>query len=187
MARAGLALDAEEHGAPGAVQVPGRERRAVEVGEPFALVGGDELGAQLRALSFRHPRGLVGNLAPEDQAAGAVRFDDSPLGADADDAARQLLTAQAACLAANGCAGSVPLPEGVMVYSDQEKHLEPLAATKVQRAEVIDELYAAVVDGEAPLHDGEWALATTEACLAILQSAREQKEIALRNQTGLRT
>ena len=80
-----------------------------------------------------------------------------------------------------------PLPEGVMVYSNQEKHLEPLAPPPVQRAEVIDELYAAVVEGKPPLHDGEWALATTEACLAILQSAKEQKEIALTNQTGLRT
>jgi phthalate 4,5-cis-dihydrodiol dehydrogenase len=80
-----------------------------------------------------------------------------------------------------------PLPEGVMVYSDQEKHLEPLAAPKVQRAEVIDELYAAVIERKPPLHDGEWALATTEACLAILQSAKEQREITLKNQTGLRT
>jgi phthalate 4,5-cis-dihydrodiol dehydrogenase len=80
-----------------------------------------------------------------------------------------------------------PLPEGVWIYADGEKRLEPLAAPKVQRAEVIDELYAAVVEGKPPLHDGEWALATTEACLAILQSAKEQKEIALTNQTGLRT
>ena len=45
-----------------------------------------------------------------------------------------------------------PLPEGVMVYADHEKRLEPLPAPKVQRAEVIDELHAAVVDGKAPLH-----------------------------------
>ena len=80
-----------------------------------------------------------------------------------------------------------PLADGVWIYADGEKHLEPLPAPKVQRAEVIDELYAAVVEGKPPLHDGTWALATTEACLAILQSAKEQKEIALGNQTGLRT
>jgi len=80
-----------------------------------------------------------------------------------------------------------PLPEGVWIYSDGEKRLEPLAAPKLQRTEVIDELYAALIDGKPPLHDGEWALATTEACLAILQSAKEQKEIPLRNQTALRT
>src|SRR5258708_38654398 len=80
-----------------------------------------------------------------------------------------------------------PLPEGGWIVADGEKRREPLPAPKGQRAEVIDELYAAVVEGKPPLHDGEWALATTEACLAILQSAKEQKEIALTNQTGLRT
>jgi len=80
-----------------------------------------------------------------------------------------------------------PLSEGVWIYADTERRLDPLAAPKVQRAEVIDELYAAVVDGRPPLHNGEWALATTEICLAILQSAKEQREIPLRNQTALRT
>ena len=73
-----------------------------------------------------------------------------------------------------------PLPEGVMVYSNEKKPLEARPAPKVQRAEVIDELYGAVVDGKAPLHDGEWGTATMEVCLAILRSAKEQKEVALR-------
>ena len=80
-----------------------------------------------------------------------------------------------------------PLPEGVWIYADGERRLEALPAPQVQRAEVIDELYAAVVDGQPPLHDGAWALATTEVCLAILESARAQREITLRNQTALRT
>src|SRR3954469_17911613 len=71
-----------------------------------------------------------------------------------------------------------PLPEGVMVYSDERKHLAALPAPKAQRAPVIDELYAAVVDGKAPLHDGEWGTATMEVCLAILRSSREGKEVA---------
>ena len=79
-----------------------------------------------------------------------------------------------------------PLPEGVMVYGET-RHLEPLPPPKVQRAEVIDELYAAVVDGKPPLHGGEWGTATMEVCLAILRSAREQKEIPLQSQTALRT
>ena len=37
----------------------------------------------------------------------------------------------------------------------------------------------AVVEGKAPRHDGEWAMATMEVCLAMLRSAREQREIAL--------
>ena len=50
------------------------------------------------------------------------------------------------------------------------------------RAEVIDELYGAIVEGRAPPHGGEWALATMEVCFAILRSAREKKEVTLQNQ-----
>ncbi len=78
-----------------------------------------------------------------------------------------------------------PLPDGVWIYSDTEKRMERLDAPKVQRAAVIDELYAAVVDGRAPVHGGEWAMATMEACYAILQSAREQREVALQHQTTI--
>src|SRR5712691_697816 len=75
-----------------------------------------------------------------------------------------------------------PLPSGVMIYGDTEQRLDPLPPPEVPRAEVIDELYGAIVEGRAPLHSGEWALATMEVCLAILRSAREQKEVALQNQ-----
>ena len=72
-----------------------------------------------------------------------------------------------------------PLPTGVMIYADGEKRLDPLPPPQVPRVEVIDELYGAVVEGRAPLHDGEWAMATLQVCLAMLQSAREGKEILL--------
>jgi len=77
-----------------------------------------------------------------------------------------------------------PLPNGVMIYADGEKRLEPLPAPAVPRAGVIDELYGAIVEGRAPLHGGEWAMATLEVCLAMLRSAREQKEVALTSRTG---
>jgi phthalate 4,5-cis-dihydrodiol dehydrogenase len=80
-----------------------------------------------------------------------------------------------------------PLPSGVMVYANDAQRLEPLAAPAVPRAEVIDELYGAIVEGRAPLHSGEWALATMEVCIAILESARGQKEVELQNQIALRT
>jgi phthalate 4,5-cis-dihydrodiol dehydrogenase len=75
-----------------------------------------------------------------------------------------------------------PLPSGVMIYGDTERRLDALPRPAVPRAEVIDELYAAIVEGRAPPHSGEWALATMEVCLAILRSAREQKEVTLQNQ-----
>jgi len=74
-----------------------------------------------------------------------------------------------------------------MIYGDTERRLEPLPAPKVQRAEVIDELHAAVVDGKPPRHDGEWGAATLEVCLAILRSSREGREIELPGQTASRT
>jgi len=54
----------------------------------------------------------------------------------------------------------------------------------VPRAGVIDELYDAAVNRLTPLHDGVWGLATTEACLAILESARSGKEVPLKHQTS---
>ncbi len=78
-----------------------------------------------------------------------------------------------------------PLPMGVMVHEDGLGRLDPLPPPAVPRAEVIDELYAAVVDGRAPLHDGAWAMATLEVCLAMLRSAREGCEVPLRHQVGV--
>ena len=72
-----------------------------------------------------------------------------------------------------------PMPNGVMVYADGERRLEKLAPPQVPRVEVIDELYGAAMQGKPPLHDGEWAMATLQVCLAMLESARQGKEVAL--------
>jgi phthalate 4,5-cis-dihydrodiol dehydrogenase len=72
-----------------------------------------------------------------------------------------------------------PLPNGVMVYGDDAKRLEDIPAPPIPRAEVVDELYAAVTSGAPALHSGEWGLATLEICLAILESARTAGEVEL--------
>jgi len=77
-----------------------------------------------------------------------------------------------------------PMPNGVMIYQNGTARLDPLPAPAVPRAEVIDELYAAVVNGKQPLHDGIWAMATMEVCLAMLQSAREGRDIAMSAQVA---
>lgn len=79
-----------------------------------------------------------------------------------------------------------PTPDGVMIYGDDNVRLDPVPVPAIPRAEVIDEFYAAVVDGKPPLHDGEWSRATLEVCLAIRDSAQAQVEIMLRHQVGLR-
>ncbi|HET7887141.1 MAG TPA: Gfo/Idh/MocA family oxidoreductase [Bradyrhizobium sp.] len=73
-----------------------------------------------------------------------------------------------------------PLPNGVMVYGDTARHLDELPSPKIPRAEVVDELYAAAMLDQAPLHSGEWGLATLEICLAILQAAKSGSEVKLR-------
>jgi phthalate 4,5-cis-dihydrodiol dehydrogenase len=77
-----------------------------------------------------------------------------------------------------------PMPNGVMIYESGTARLDPLPPPAVPRGEVIDELYGAVVDGKPPLHDGPWATATLEVCLAILQSSREGRDIALSHQVA---
>ncbi len=79
-----------------------------------------------------------------------------------------------------------PLPEGVMIYGDTEATLDRLPPPSVPRVEVVDELYAAVVHGQPPLHDGRWGMATLEICIAMLASAREGRDVALRDQVGAR-
>jgi phthalate 4,5-cis-dihydrodiol dehydrogenase len=79
-----------------------------------------------------------------------------------------------------------PTPRGIAIYEDDQQTFEALAPPAVARTEVIDELHAAVVHDRPPLHDGEWARATTEVCLAILESARTGAECTMRHQVGLR-
>jgi len=75
-----------------------------------------------------------------------------------------------------------PMPQGVLVHSDSERQLRLLERPPMPRHEVIEELCAAVLSGAEPLHSGEWGMATLEACLAILQSAQQRREIALHKQ-----
>lgn len=75
-----------------------------------------------------------------------------------------------------------PLPDGVRVYEDHQVDFQALTPPAVPRAEVIDELYAAVIDGVRPLHTGEWGRATLEVCRAIIKSADEGREIRLAHQ-----
>lgn len=76
--------------------------------------------------------------------------------------------------------------DGVEVHGDDglELHRTPLPA--LPRAEVLDEFADAVLQGVPPRHDGAWGMATLEACIALLDSAREGREIALHHQTGFR-
>jgi phthalate 4,5-cis-dihydrodiol dehydrogenase len=53
-----------------------------------------------------------------------------------------------------------------------------------RRAE-LEELYDSVVLGKPLWHDGRWGMATLEVCLAVMESARQRKEIMLTHQIAL--
>ncbi len=78
-----------------------------------------------------------------------------------------------------------PMPQGVSIYADHDRRIEPLPPVSVPRSEVIDELFAALRHGKPPIHNGDWGRATLEACLAILQSARESRDVELVHQAAL--
>jgi len=73
---------------------------------------------------------------------------------------------------------------GLTVYGDAGVEHHPLRDElgRSPRATVVDDLVAAVRQGAAPVHDGPWATATLEACLAILESSRTGREIRLSRQ-----
>ena len=79
-----------------------------------------------------------------------------------------------------------PTPQGVHIYGNEAETLDALPPPTVPRAEVIDELYDAVIHGRPPIHSGEWGLATMEVCLAILRSAAEAREVMMAHQCGVR-
>ena len=72
-----------------------------------------------------------------------------------------------------------PLPDGIVVYGDERRERIALAAPRVPRSEVIDELVAAVQGNVTPLHDGRWARGTLEICIAMLRSSEEQRDIVI--------
>jgi phthalate 4,5-cis-dihydrodiol dehydrogenase len=77
-------------------------------------------------------------------------------------------------------------PDGVFIYDAGGKReiTLPKSASMPGRSEVLDDIIAAVRGGRKPLQDGRWGKANVEVMLALLQSARERREIALNYQVG---
>lgn len=76
-------------------------------------------------------------------------------------------------------------PDGVMIYGEdawREVKVPPRLYTGVE----LDIMYRAWADDEPlALHDGAWGKATTELCLALLQSAKDRNEVRLAHQVPL--
>jgi phthalate 4,5-cis-dihydrodiol dehydrogenase len=76
------------------------------------------------------------------------------------------------------------VPDGVMAYTNDGGKLVAADAWRglPGRGNAIDELYYRVTQGRPVVHDGRWAKATMEVCLAMLESARQHREILLSHQ-----
>jgi phthalate 4,5-cis-dihydrodiol dehydrogenase len=72
---------------------------------------------------------------------------------------------------------------GLFVHTDEGTQDVPFegGGGPSRRGELM-ELYNAVVLGKPVRHTGPWGMATLEVCLAIMQSAKERKEIFLQHQ-----
>jgi len=77
-------------------------------------------------------------------------------------------------------------PYGVEYLDGAVRVMHGLPVPRIPRQEVIDELWQALRDGVRPLHDGRWAMATMEVCLAILASAKSRQEVAMKHQVPVR-
>lgn len=77
-------------------------------------------------------------------------------------------------------------PKGLWVYGEESKQEVELPVTETGRDVLLRELYDAVRLGREPVHDGRWGKANLEVCLAVLQSARERREVFLKHQVPVR-
>ena len=73
-------------------------------------------------------------------------------------------------------------PNGLYVYDDDGVRDVPLSVPGVVYKSEVDELYEAVIQDTPVFHDGRWGLATLEVCLAIMESAKERRELYLEHQ-----
>jgi len=77
--------------------------------------------------------------------------------------------------------------DGVFVYGEDGKREIAIAggARYSGRGNVLDDMRAAISSGRKPVHDARWGKATLEVALAIQQSARERREVALAHQVAV--
>jgi phthalate 4,5-cis-dihydrodiol dehydrogenase len=75
---------------------------------------------------------------------------------------------------------------GLYVYDDNGLKDIDLTPDRVmgvgQRRAELEEIYQGAMLGRPLFHDGRWGMATLEVCLAIMESAKQRKEIMLKHQ-----
>lgn len=74
---------------------------------------------------------------------------------------------------------------GLYIYGDEGPSEVPLSGGLQEHRAELEELYDAVVLGKPVYHSGAWGMATLEACVAMIRSARERREIMLKHQVPM--
>lgn len=77
------------------------------------------------------------------------------------------------------------VPEGLAVHTRDGVTTIGLSSARTPRELLLDELHEAIAGIRAPLHDGQWALASLELCLGAMESARTGREVTLTRQVPL--
>jgi phthalate 4,5-cis-dihydrodiol dehydrogenase len=75
-------------------------------------------------------------------------------------------------------------PDGITIYGAQGRREVAVEPHRGRSSELLV-LHEAVTKDRPPLLDARWGMATTEVCLAILQSTRERREVRLSHQVPL--
>lgn len=75
-------------------------------------------------------------------------------------------------------------PDGLVIYTGDERRFLPTPLSNVPRSEVVDELWDCVRAGRPPVHGAQWARATVEVCLAMLASSASGRHAALHHQVA---
>ena len=78
-------------------------------------------------------------------------------------------------------------PQGIYVYNDVDGVREEVIddSTLAANDPTLQEAYDGIVLGKPIFHDGRWGMATLEVQLALMQSARERREILLSHQVAV--
>jgi phthalate 4,5-cis-dihydrodiol dehydrogenase len=150
-----------------------------------ALMGWrSELGTDKDPTSYGFARQKLARLASaeqEIQAKAERNYGGTAFAAPAKQVAHQHFGQVIVC----GSKGDLRLmPDGVWVHGDNAQRFEALPIPSVPRREVVNEVWDTLRLGQRPAHNGAWAMATTEACLAMLDSSGSQRDITLQHQVA---
>lgn len=74
---------------------------------------------------------------------------------------------------------------GLYVYTERGREERPLRLDRTTREPVVKEFVDTIAGRRQALHDGRWAMANLEVCVATIASGRSGDEIALRHQVAV--